>query len=58
MVLDYATVENVEVELTEDSEGRIPSPTKNSSNPSFKLRMSKNREGRQEQISLVADSRY
>ncbi|XP_013857122.1 rho guanine nucleotide exchange factor 16 [Austrofundulus limnaeus] len=57
VVLDYATVENVEVELMEESEGRISSPTKNSSYLSFKLRMSKNSEGRQEQISLVADSR-
>lgn len=58
MVLDYATTENVQVDLMEDAEGKISSPTKNSSCLSFKLRMNKNSESKLEQISLVADSRY
>nr|XP_015823015.2 rho guanine nucleotide exchange factor 16 [Nothobranchius furzeri]XP_054601761.1 rho guanine nucleotide exchange factor 16 [Nothobranchius furzeri] len=58
VVLDYATLENVEVELGEDAEVRGVSPTKYNSNQlSFRLRMSKNSEGKSEQTSLVADSR-
>lgn len=59
VVMDYATLENVEVEVGEDAEGRTSSPAKNSSSYylSFKLLMSKNSEGRAEQISLVAESR-
>lgn len=58
--MDYATLENVEVEVGEDGEGRMSPPAKNSSshNLSFRLLMSKNSEGRPEQISLVAESRY
>uniref|UniRef100_A0A8C4GK76 Rho guanine nucleotide exchange factor (GEF) 16 n=1 Tax=Dicentrarchus labrax TaxID=13489 RepID=A0A8C4GK76_DICLA len=60
VVMDYATLENVEVELGEDAEGRTSPPAKNSSSHylSLKLLMSKNSEGRVEQISLVAESRY
>ncbi|XP_017273220.1 rho guanine nucleotide exchange factor 16 [Kryptolebias marmoratus] len=57
VVLDYAMLQNVEVELIEDVEGRISSPTKNSCYFSFRLRMKKNSEGKLEQISLVAESR-
>lgn len=58
--MDYATLENVEVEVGEDAEGRTSPPAKNSSSHylSFRLRMSRNSEGRAEQISLVAESRY
>lgn len=60
VVMDYATPENVEVVVAEEVEGRMSPPAKNSSNYflSFKLLMSKNSEGRAEQISLVAESRY
>ncbi|KAM6925278.1 rho guanine nucleotide exchange factor 16 [Xenentodon cancila] len=58
VVLDYATLENVEVEVEEDSDGQMSPPAKNSSSHlSFRLRMNKNSEGRSEQLSLVADSR-
>ncbi|MED6280022.1 hypothetical protein CHARACLAT_006531 [Characodon lateralis] len=58
VVLDYATLDNVQVEFAEDAEVRTSSPSKSSSHYlSFKLRMSKNSEGKSEQISLVADSR-
>ncbi|KAM6981624.1 rho guanine nucleotide exchange factor 16 [Tautogolabrus adspersus] len=57
VVMDYATPENVEVEVGEDAEGRMSPPSKNSHFLSFRLRMSKNSEGRAEQISLVAESR-
>jgi len=55
--MDYATLENVEVEVGEEAEGRTTSPAKNSYYLSFKLQMSRNSEGRAEQISLVAESR-
>lgn len=55
--MDYATLQNVEVEVGEDVEERTSSPVKNSPFLSFKLRMSKNSEGRAEQICLVAESR-
>lgn len=60
MVTDYATLENVEVECGEDAEGRTTSPAKNSSHYylSFRLLMSRNSEGRTEQMCLVAESRY
>lgn len=59
VVLDYATLENIEVEMGEDGEKRVPtSPKNNSSYLSFRLLMSKNSEGRAEQISLLAESRY
>lgn len=57
VVMDYATLQNVEVEIGEDVEERTSSPVKNSPFLSFKLRMSKNSEGRAEQICLVAESR-
>lgn len=58
VVSDYATVENLEVEVPEDSEGRTGSPpAKNSHFLSFKLLMSKNSDGKAEHIHLVADSR-
>ncbi|XP_047440311.1 rho guanine nucleotide exchange factor 16 [Mugil cephalus] len=58
VVLDYATLENVEVEVGEDTEPRMsPSSKNNSSCFSFRLLMSKNSEGKSEQISLVAESR-
>lgn len=59
VVLDYATLENVEVEVSEEGEGQMSPPGKHSSSHlSFKLLMSKNSEGKSEQISLVAESRY
>uniref|UniRef100_A0A8C6UA89 Rho guanine nucleotide exchange factor (GEF) 16 n=1 Tax=Neogobius melanostomus TaxID=47308 RepID=A0A8C6UA89_9GOBI len=58
VVTDYATLENLEVEVPEDLEGRTGSPPpKNSHFQSFKLLMSKNSEGKAEHIHLVADSR-
>ncbi|KAM6929840.1 rho guanine nucleotide exchange factor 16 [Lycodopsis pacificus] len=57
VVMDYATLENVEVEVAEDAEGRVSSPGKNSYYLSFKLQMSKNSEGKAEHICLVAESR-
>ncbi|XP_015233260.1 PREDICTED: rho guanine nucleotide exchange factor 16-like [Cyprinodon variegatus] len=58
VVLDYATLDNIQVQLGEDGEVRTSSPGKNNSHYlSFKLRMSKNSEGKLEQISLVAESR-
>ncbi|KAM4738174.1 rho guanine nucleotide exchange factor 16 isoform 1-T3 [Anableps anableps] len=58
VVLDYATLDHVQVEFGEDADVRATSPSKsNSQFLSFKLRMSKNSEGKSEQISLVADSR-
>ncbi|TKS77356.1 Rho guanine nucleotide exchange factor 16 [Collichthys lucidus] len=59
VVMDYATLENVEVEIGEDGEERTSPSAKNSSSHhlSFRLLMSKNSEGRAEQISLVAESR-
>ncbi|XP_012732682.2 rho guanine nucleotide exchange factor 16 [Fundulus heteroclitus] len=58
VVLDYATLDKVEVEFGKDAEGQTSSPSKNNSSYlSFKLRMTKNSEGKLEQISLVADSR-
>lgn len=60
VVMDYATLENVDVECGEDVEARTSSPAKNSSSYylSFRLLMSKNSEGRTEQMCLVAESRY
>ncbi|KAM7404483.1 hypothetical protein PAMP_011827 [Pampus punctatissimus] len=59
VVMDYATLENVEVEVGDDAEGRMSPPAKNSSSYylSFRLLMSRNSEGRPEQTSLVAESR-
>ncbi|KAK2897816.1 rho guanine nucleotide exchange factor 16 [Channa argus] len=59
VVMDYATLENVEVEVLEDAEGGTSPSAKNSSSHhlSFRLLMSKNSEGRSEQMSLVAESR-
>ncbi|XP_036386373.1 rho guanine nucleotide exchange factor 16-like [Megalops cyprinoides] len=57
VVMDYATLENVEVEL-EQSDGQ-PSPTtkeRGSAPCSLRLLMKRNSEGRAEQISLVAES--
>lgn len=58
VVMDYATLENVEVLFEEDAEGGTSPHGKNSSNVSFKLLMGRSSEGRLEQISLVAESRY
>ncbi|KAG7519237.1 rho guanine nucleotide exchange factor 16 [Solea senegalensis] len=57
VVMDYATLENLEVVVVEEAEGRMSPSAKNSYHLSFKLQMSKNSEGRSEQISLVAESR-
>ncbi|XP_067447869.1 rho guanine nucleotide exchange factor 16 [Thunnus thynnus] len=58
VVMDYATLENVEVEVADDAEGRMSPPAKNSSSHlSFRLLMSRNSEGRPEQTCLVAESR-
>ncbi|KAM6977919.1 rho guanine nucleotide exchange factor 16 [Aplochiton taeniatus] len=59
VVLDYATLDYVEVELGQDTEDRLSPPPKGSNQQlSLKLLMKKNSEGRAERISLVADSRY
>ncbi|CAK6951187.1 rho guanine nucleotide exchange factor 16 [Scomber scombrus] len=57
VVMDYATLENVDVEVPVDAEGRMSPPAKNSSYLSFRLLMSRNSEGRPEQTCLVAESR-
>ncbi|XP_062247320.1 rho guanine nucleotide exchange factor 16 [Platichthys flesus] len=57
VVMDYATLENVEVEVVEEAEGRMSPPAKNSHHLSFKLLMSRNSEGRSEHVSLMAESR-
>ncbi|KAJ0064544.1 hypothetical protein NL108_009505, partial [Boleophthalmus pectinirostris] len=58
VVTDYATLENVEVEVPEDTDGKTGSPPpKNSHFLSFKLLMTKNSDGKAEHIHLVADSR-
>lgn len=58
--MDYATLENVVVEVGEDAEGRMSPPARNSSSHhlNFKLLMSRNSDGRVEQICLMAESRY
>lgn len=58
--MDYATLENVEVEVGEDVEGRTSSSPKSSSSYylSFRLLMSSNSEGKGVQITLVAENRY
>ncbi|XP_061831569.1 rho guanine nucleotide exchange factor 16 [Nerophis lumbriciformis] len=55
VVMDYATLENVEVKVGEQTDGQTSPPGKNSANQhlSFKLLMSKNSEG----TTLVAESR-
>ncbi|XP_006642114.3 rho guanine nucleotide exchange factor 16 [Lepisosteus oculatus] len=59
VVMDYATVENVEVDILDKSEVQ-PSPTGkltgSSSLYSLKVLMKKNSEGRAEQIALVTES--
>lgn len=57
VVMDYAILEKVEVEVPEDVEGKMSPPSKNPLYLSFKLLMSKNSDGKAEQITLVADSR-
>lgn len=57
VVMDYATLENVEVEVGQDPEPRMSPPAKSSLYLSFRLVMSRNSEGRAEQICLVAESR-
>ncbi|XP_033498333.1 rho guanine nucleotide exchange factor 16 [Epinephelus lanceolatus] len=58
VVMDYATLENVEVEIEGDTEGRATSPRNGSSyDLSFRLLMSRNSEGRAVQIILQAESR-
>ncbi|XP_077370679.1 rho guanine nucleotide exchange factor 16 [Festucalex cinctus] len=59
VVMDYATLDNVEVEVSEETDGQASPPAKNSSSQhlSFKLIMSKNSEGRPERTTLVAESR-
>ncbi|XP_041712892.1 rho guanine nucleotide exchange factor 16 [Coregonus clupeaformis] len=58
VVMDYATLENVEVKSAEETEGQTSPPAKGgSAHLSLRLLMSSNREGRLEQIALVAESR-
>uniref|UniRef100_A0A4W5N5B5 Rho guanine nucleotide exchange factor (GEF) 16 n=1 Tax=Hucho hucho TaxID=62062 RepID=A0A4W5N5B5_9TELE len=58
VVMDYATLENVEVESAEEMEGRTSPPAKGgSAHLSLRLLMSRNSEGRPEEIALVAESR-
>lgn len=58
VVMDYGTLENVEVDFGEESEGCTSPSAKNSSSLSFKLLMGQNSDGRPEHISLVAETRY
>ncbi|KPP75817.1 rho guanine nucleotide exchange factor 16-like [Scleropages formosus] len=55
VVMDYATLENLEVEL-DRSDGQVSPPVKQNSLYSFRLRMKKNCDGRAEHIGLVAES--
>nr|XP_046199516.1 rho guanine nucleotide exchange factor 16 [Oncorhynchus gorbuscha]XP_046199517.1 rho guanine nucleotide exchange factor 16 [Oncorhynchus gorbuscha] len=58
LVMDYATLVNVEVESAEELEGRTSPPAKGgSAHLSLRLLMSRNSEGRPEEIALVAESR-
>ncbi|CDQ70657.1 unnamed protein product [Oncorhynchus mykiss] len=58
VVMDYATLVNVEVESAEELEGRTSPPAKGgSAHLSLRLLMSRNSEGRPEEIALVAESR-
>ncbi|XP_077441494.1 rho guanine nucleotide exchange factor 16 [Vanacampus margaritifer] len=59
VVMDYATLDNVEAEVSAETDGQASPPAKNSSSQclSFKLIMSKNSEGRPERTTLVAESR-
>ncbi|KAM3871648.1 rho guanine nucleotide exchange factor 16 [Diretmus argenteus] len=57
VVMDYATLEKVEVEVGEDVEVRMSPSAKSNPQLHFRLLMSRNSEGRPEQISLVAESR-
>lgn len=56
--MDYATLEQIEVELLESSEGQLASgsPRSSSSPNMFKVVMKRNSEGKEEQIALVAES--
>ncbi|MGH0179231.1 UNVERIFIED_CONTAM: hypothetical protein FKN15_001038 [Acipenser sinensis] len=58
LVMDYATLEQIEVELLESSEGQLASgsPRSSSSPNMFKVVMKRNSEGKEEQIALVAES--
>ncbi|XP_041087572.1 rho guanine nucleotide exchange factor 16-like [Polyodon spathula] len=60
LVMDYATLEQIEVQLLESSEGQLASGSPRSSsspNPNmFKVLMKRNSEGKEEQIALVAES--
>ncbi|XP_036389412.1 rho guanine nucleotide exchange factor 16 [Megalops cyprinoides] len=57
VVMDYATLENVEVEL-QNLDGQMPPPIKHSGSSPYtlKLWMKRNSEGRAEQIALAAES--
>ncbi|KAG7472824.1 hypothetical protein MATL_G00113090 [Megalops atlanticus] len=57
VVMDYATLENVEVEL-QNPDGQVPPPIKHSGSSPYalKLWMKRNSEGRAEQIALAAES--
>ncbi|CAL8278069.1 unnamed protein product [Boreogadus saida] len=58
VVTDYATMDNVEVEMGEDAEGRSTLGRSGSGHQvSFRLRMSKNSDGKAEQITLATESR-
>ena len=59
VVMDYATMDNVGVEMGEDSEGRSTLGRSGSGHQvSFRLRMSKNSDGKAEQITLASESKY
>lgn len=57
VVMDYATLENVEVK--DEAEERMSPPNKGASSLglSLRLQMTRNSEGRPEHIALVAESR-
>ncbi|XP_056128991.1 rho guanine nucleotide exchange factor 16 [Lampris incognitus] len=57
VVMDYATLENVESEMGKEAEGQMSPSAKGSHHLSFRLLMNKNSEGKPEQIVLVAESR-
>ncbi|XP_029011829.1 rho guanine nucleotide exchange factor 16 [Betta splendens] len=57
VVMDYCTLQNMEVDFGEDAEGSTSPNAKNNSSHSFKLLMGQNSDGKAEQISLVAETR-
>lgn len=59
VVADYATMDHVEAEVVEETEGRSTLGRSGSGHQvSLRLLMSRNSEGKAEQLTLAAESRY